>query len=91
MDVTETAAHNRYADASLTLKKGREALIGDLLAGQAPEFLDDHARLIDDYFCQSYEKSVVGPKMDIATRLTCVASVTAVDIQSPASVSMSRA
>jgi [protein-PII] uridylyltransferase len=55
-----------YADASLALKNGRKALIDDLLAGNAPGFLDDHARLIDDYFRQSYEKSVVGPKMDIA-------------------------
>lgn len=61
-----TSPHNLYADASLLLKQGRAALIDDLLAGKAPRFLDDHARLIDDYFRQSYEKSVVGPKMDIA-------------------------
>jgi [protein-PII] uridylyltransferase len=64
--VTETPSHNLYADASLALKKGRAQLIENLLAGKAPGFLDDNARLIDDYFHQSYEKSVVGPKMDIA-------------------------
>ena len=62
----ETSPHNLYADASLSLKEGRSALIDDLLAGKAPRFLDDHVHLIDDYFRQSYEKSVVGPKMDIA-------------------------
>jgi [protein-PII] uridylyltransferase len=65
-DVKETAPHNLYADVSLSLKEGRAALIDALLAGKAPRFLDDHAQLIDDYFRQSYEKSVVGPKMDIA-------------------------
>jgi [protein-PII] uridylyltransferase len=64
--VTDTISHNRYADVSLTLKKGRAQLIDDLLAGTAPGFLDDHARLIDDYFRQRYERSAVGPKMDIA-------------------------
>jgi [protein-PII] uridylyltransferase len=64
--VKETAPHNLFADASQSLKEGRAALIDDLLADKAPLFLDDHARLIDDYFRQSYEKSVVGPKMDIA-------------------------
>ncbi|MBC2743320.1 MAG: HD domain-containing protein [Desulfosarcina sp.] len=64
--MTETAPNNLYANVSLALKKGRARLIDDLLAGNAPGFLNDHARLIDDYFRQSYEKSVVGPKMNIA-------------------------
>jgi [protein-PII] uridylyltransferase len=66
LNVTDTYSHNRYADVSLSLKKGRAQLIEDLLAGNAPGFLDDHARLIDDYFRQSYERSAVGPTMDIA-------------------------
>ena len=64
--MTDTSPHNLYADVSLALKNGRVQLIDDLLAENAPDFLDDNARLIDDYFRQSYEKSVVGPKMDIA-------------------------
>ena len=64
--MTATNTENRYADVSLALKKGREQLISDLLAGNAPGFLEDQAQLIDDYFRQSYEKSVVGPKMGIA-------------------------
>ncbi len=64
--MTETPSHNVYADASLALNNGRAQLIENLLAGDAPDYLDDNARLIDDYFRQSYEKSVVGPKMDIA-------------------------
>lgn len=66
MDVTETNTENRYADVSLALKAGRERLISAMLKGHAPGFLEDQARLIDDYFRQSYEKSVVGPKMGIA-------------------------
>ncbi|BBO77099.1 bifunctional uridylyltransferase/uridylyl-removing enzyme [Desulfosarcina widdelii] len=65
-DVNDPRPHNLYADVSVALKEGRERLINDLVAGKAPTFLDDHARLIDDYFHQSYEKSVVGPTMDIA-------------------------
>ncbi|BBO90851.1 [protein-PII] uridylyltransferase [Desulfosarcina ovata] len=64
--MTDTHTQNLYADVSQALKAGRATLIDNLLAGKAPTFLDDHARLIDDYFRQSYEKSVVGPKMDIA-------------------------
>ena len=64
--MTDTAPHNLYADVSLALKNGRAQLIDNLLAGKAPDFLDDNARLIDDYFRQRYEKSIVGPKMDIA-------------------------
>ncbi len=64
--MTKTDPHNLYADVSLALKNGRTQLIDDLLAGKAPDFLDDNALLIDDYFRQRYEKSVVGPKMDIA-------------------------
>jgi [protein-PII] uridylyltransferase len=65
-DVNDPRTHNLYADVSVALKEGRQRLINDLVAGKAPTFLDDHARLIDDYFHQSYEKSVVGPTMDIA-------------------------
>ncbi len=64
--MTDTDPHHRYADVSLALKNGRTQLIEKLLAGDAPYFLDDNARLIDDYFRQRYEKSSVGPKMDIA-------------------------
>ena len=64
--MTDPHPYNLYADVSVALKEGRAQLIDDLLAGKAPAFLDDNARLIDDYFRQSYEKSVVGPKMDIA-------------------------
>jgi [protein-PII] uridylyltransferase len=65
-DVTATNSDNRFADVSMTLKSERAKLIDALVAGKAPRFLDDLARLIDDYFRQSYEKSVVGPTMDIA-------------------------
>ncbi len=66
MDTMETTRDNKYADASKALAHGRQCLIEDLVAGKTAGFLENHARLIDDYFRQSYEKSVVGPKMDIA-------------------------
>ena len=65
-DVTDTIQNSIYADVSEELQKGRADLIEKLVAGDAPTFLEDYAHLIDDYFRRSYEKSVVGPKMDIA-------------------------
>ncbi len=64
--MTDPYPHANYADVSAALANGRKKLIEDLLAGTAAHFLDDHARLIDDYFRQSYEMSAVGPTMDIA-------------------------
>ncbi len=66
MPTTEPKTQSRCVDPGLTLQKGRARLIEKLLTGNAPGFLDDHARLIDDYFRHVYERSVVGPKMDIA-------------------------
>lgn len=66
INVTHPNPHNRFADVSMALTSGRARLIEALVTGEAPGFLDDHARLIDDYFRHSYEKSAVGPTMDIA-------------------------
>lgn len=64
--LTQVTKKNIYADVSEELKKKKHQLISDLMEGKAPAFLEDHAKLIDDYFRASYEKSVVGPKIGIA-------------------------
>ncbi len=64
--MTRTETKNIYTDVSKALQKSKHRLISNLLAEKAPFFLRDHAKIIDDYFRESYEKSVVGPKMDIA-------------------------
>jgi len=37
-----------------------------LLQGKEPDFLKQHARILDDYFQQAFESSMVGPRMDIS-------------------------
>jgi len=47
------------------LQQKTNGLIERLWGGKAPDFLKQHARLIDDYFRQAFETSMVGPRMDI--------------------------
>jgi len=48
------------------LKKKTERLTARLLQGKEPDFLKQHARILDDYFQQAFESSMVGPRMDIS-------------------------
>jgi len=47
------------------LQQKTNGLIERLWGGKEPDFLKQHARLIDDYFRQAFETSMVGPRMDI--------------------------
>ena len=47
------------------LQQKTEGLIARLLKGKEPDFLKNHTRLLDDYFRQVFETSMVGPRMDI--------------------------
>ncbi len=55
--------HEQTAD-QLQKKIGR--LTARLMQGKEPDFLKQHARIIDDYFRQAFESSMVGPRMDIS-------------------------
>jgi len=48
------------------LKNKTERLTTSLLQGKEPDFLKQHARILDDYFQQAFESSMVGPRMDIS-------------------------
>ena len=48
------------------LQKKTERLTDRLFQGKEPDFLKQHARIIDDYFRQTFESSMVGPRMDIS-------------------------
>ena len=48
-----------------TLARRRQSLIEEFLKGDAPDFVARYTRLFDDYFHEAYEKSVVGPRLDI--------------------------
>jgi len=47
------------------LKQQIEALVARLMKGRQPDFLRQHARLIDDYFCEAFAGSRVGPALGI--------------------------
>ncbi len=64
--MSSTAPAPQTANQPLAvLKTAREELIADFLAGKAPDFLHDHAELLDAYFQESYEASDVGPRIGI--------------------------
>ncbi|NNL75872.1 MAG: [protein-PII] uridylyltransferase, partial [Desulfobacterales bacterium] len=54
--------NNEHASRQLQLHT--ERLIARLLQGDEPNFLRRHARLLDDYFRQAFETSMVGPRLD---------------------------
>ncbi len=49
------------------LEQKIEGLVTGLLKGREPDFLRQHARVIDDYFRKAFETSKVGPGMGINT------------------------
>ncbi len=47
------------------LQQKKEQLISRGLKGKTTFFLKQHARILDDYFCESFAKSKVGPKLGL--------------------------
>ena len=47
------------------LREGRNRLISAFLNGQTPDFLKQHAQVLDNYFFQRFETSRVGPEIGI--------------------------
>ncbi len=45
------------------LQEEREALVTRFVKGRAPDFVDQHAEILDDYFQESFARSSVGPRM----------------------------
>ena len=58
--------NNVHAQASGLLRQKTEELIARFFEGKEPDFLKQHARILDDYFRQAFETSMVGPSMDIS-------------------------
>ena len=57
--------NNIHQQTARELQQKTQALIARFLKGKEPDFLKQHARLLDDYFRQAFETSMVGPRMDI--------------------------
>jgi [protein-PII] uridylyltransferase len=47
------------------LQKRKQQLIARFLKGDEPSFLERHAEILDDYFCESFARSSVGPRMQV--------------------------
>jgi [protein-PII] uridylyltransferase len=54
-----------YEPASTQLQQKIQALVDRLLQGKVRDFLAQHARILDAYFIEAFETSMVGPRMDI--------------------------
>jgi len=57
---------NTFTPVAQTLQLNRERLISRFLKNQEPDFLMRNAGLLDDYFIDSFEASMVGPQMGIS-------------------------
>jgi [protein-PII] uridylyltransferase len=62
----EKINETQYRSISNVLKQKREILFAEYLKENSPTFLERHSRLLDDYFFESFEKSVIGPGMAIS-------------------------
>jgi [protein-PII] uridylyltransferase len=56
---------NVHEPASRQLQQKVAELTGRFLRGRQPDFLRQHARVLDDYFEQAFEGSMVGPRLEI--------------------------
>jgi len=58
--------NNIHQQTARQLQQKTKKLIARLLKGKEPDFLRQHARLLDEYFQRAFEASLVGPRMDIS-------------------------
>jgi len=67
-EVNETvlqAREQQLKNASRMLRKRRQQLVDDFFLGKEMDFLLLHTRILDDYFCETFEHSIVGPRIGI--------------------------
>ena len=54
-----------HDQATQTLQEKVAELTDRFLRGKQPDFLKQHSRALDDYFEQAFEKSMIGPRLEI--------------------------
>ncbi len=67
-EVNETvlqAREQQLKNASRMLRKRRRQLVDDFFSGKDMDFLLLQTRILDDYFCETFEHSIVGPRIGI--------------------------
>jgi len=57
---------NTQKESVMRLSQQREALVARFIKGEAPDFMQENARILDEYFREGFETSMVGPHMGIA-------------------------
>jgi [protein-PII] uridylyltransferase len=65
-EIVLQAREQQLTNASRTLKKRRRQLVDDFLSGKKMNFQLLHTHLLDDYFCETFEHSIVGPRIGIS-------------------------
>jgi [protein-PII] uridylyltransferase len=60
-----SAETHNFTQVAQNLQQERERLIAHFLKDQAPDFMARNAGLLDHYFIDSFEASMVGPRMGI--------------------------
>ena len=55
-----------YQNAATVLKDRRDDLIASFQKGSAKGFLNQHTRILDEYFREQFENSAVGPRIGIS-------------------------
>jgi [protein-PII] uridylyltransferase len=53
----------KFVPAAEQLREKSAHLISDFLKRKSPDFINEHAQILDDYFFESFENSMIGPKM----------------------------
>ena len=61
----ESSSKNQYVDASKALQAKQREMVSRFFTDRPPDFMEDHTRLLDDYFRESFENSMIGPRMSI--------------------------
>ncbi|MCG2759253.1 MAG: DUF294 nucleotidyltransferase-like domain-containing protein, partial [Desulfobacteraceae bacterium] len=54
-----------YESASEKLQKKKKQLISDFITGKERSFMERHSRILNNYFIEKFESSIVDPKIDI--------------------------
>jgi len=63
MNLQKANIKDIHEPATERLREKSESLISGFLVATEPDFIKKHARILDDYFHQCFENSMVGPKM----------------------------
>ncbi|MGE5258022.1 MAG: [protein-PII] uridylyltransferase [Hyphomicrobiales bacterium] len=61
----KTAMRSIHETASRQLQEKIADLTDRFLRGRQPDFMKQHARVLDDFFEQAFETSMIGPRMEI--------------------------